>query len=167
MANKLVDSYLVYQLVSRLIKPFAQWDAFRLGIIDKDGNVIKHRKDLTPQEEETWGYFDILVANIKKMIGKLPGGKTRLANFAAAVFLMKEHKQYSEDQIDQLVEACEKHLTSLQEDMGAVAINNVGQGSIASVGVGPNGEPPGKLAVMKKARMLTRKKLNVGSKIST
>jgi len=167
MASKLVDSYLIYQLVSRLIKPFAQWDAFKLGIIDKDGNVIKHRRDLTPQEQEAWGYFDILVANIKKMIGKLPGGKTRLANFAAAAFLMKEHKRYTTDQMDQLIEACERHLVSLQEDMGAVAINNVGQGNIAGVGIGPNGEPPGKVAVLKKARMLTRKKLNVGDTTST
>ena len=166
MANKLVDSYLIYQLVSRLIKPFAQWDACKLGIIDKNGNVIKHRKDLTPEEQNAWGYFDILVANIKKMIGKLPGGKTRLANFAAAAFLMKEHKRYTEDQIDQLVEACEKHLVSLQEDM-AVAVNNVGQGNIAGVGIGPKGEPPGKVAVMTKARMLTRKKLNVGDTTST
>lgn len=167
MASKLVDSYLVYQLVSRLITPFEKWDAFKLGIIDKTGAVIKHRKDLTPEEQNAWGYFDILVANIKKMIAKLPGGKTRIANFAAAAFLMKEHKQYDIDQIDQLVEACEKYLVSLQEDMGAVAVNNVGQGNIAGTGVGPDGEPPGKLAVMKKARMLTRKKLNVGAKAST
>lgn len=167
MANKLVDSYLVYQLVSRLITPFEKWEAFKLGIIDKNGDVIKKRAVLTPQEQEAWGFFDTLVANIKKMIGKLPGGKTRLANFAAAVFLMKEHSKYSEDQVDQLIEACEKHLISLQEDMGAVAVNNVGQGNIAGVGIGPDGEPPGKTAVMKKARMLTRKKLNVGSKVST
>ena len=167
MASKLVDSYLVYQLVSRLITPFEKWEAYKLGIIDKDGNVIKKRATLTPQEQDAWGFFDTLVANIKKMIGKLPGGKTRLANFAAAVFLMKEHSKYSEDQIDLLVEACEKHLVSLSEDAGAVAVNNVGQGNIAGVGVGPNGEPPGKLAVMTKARMLTRKKLNVGAKIST
>lgn len=167
MASKLVDSYLVYQLVSRLITPFEKWDAFKLGIIDKNGTVVKHRKDLTPQEQEAWGYFDILVANIKKMIAKVPGGKSRLANFAAAAFLMKEHKHYDIDQIDRLVEACEKHLISIQEDMGAVAVNNVGQGNIAGTGVGPNGEPPGKLAVMKKARMLTRKKLNVDTKVST
>lgn len=164
MANKLVDSYLIYQLVSRLIKPFPQWDAFKLGIIDKDGNVIKHRKDLTPEEQNAWGYFDILVANIKKMIGKLPGGKTRLANFAAAAFLMKEHKHYEEDQIDQLTEACEIYLNSLCED---VAVNNVGGGAIAGVGIGQQGEPPGKIAIMKKARMLTRKKLNVGAATST
>lgn len=164
MASKLVDSYLVYQLVNRLITPFVKWDAFKLGIIDKDGTVIKHRKDLTPEEQNAWGYFDILVANIKKMIGRMPGGKTRIANFAAAAFLMKEHKRYDMEQIDQLVEACEAHLVSLQED--AVAANAVGGGNIAGVGIGPQGEPPGKLAVMKKARMLTRKKLNVGSKIS-
>lgn len=164
MASKSVDAFLVYHLVSRLITPFPKWDAFKLGIIDKDGNVIKHRKDLTPTEQEAWGFFDILVANLKKLIGKVPGGKTRLANFAAAVYLMKEHKKYDIDTVDQLTEACEKYLNSLCED---VAVNNVGGGNVAGVGVGPQGEPPGKIAVMKKARMLTRKKLNVGAKSST
>ena len=164
MASKLVDAFLVYQLVNRLITPFQKWDAFKLGIIDKDGNVIKHRRDLTPEEINAWGFFDILVANIKKLIAKAPGGKTRLANFAAAAFLMKEHKKYDIDTVDQLTEACEKHLNSLWED---VAVNNAGGGNVAGIGVGPQGEPPGKIAVMRKARLLTRKKLNVGAATTT
>ena len=161
MANKLVDSYLVYQLVSRLVRPFDKWPAFQRGIIDKNGTVLKKHSELTPQDLTDWGYFDILVANIKKMIGKLPGGKTRLANFTAAVYLMKEHKQYKEDEIEQLTEACKQHLMMLSEDG---VVNNVGQGAIAGVGIGPQGEPPGKTALLRKMRMMTRKRLDVATK---
>lgn len=154
MASKLVDSYLVYQLVSRLITPFPKWEAFKLGIIDKDGNVIKHRKDLTPQEQNAWGFFDILVANVKKMISKLPGGKTRIANFAAAAYLMREQKKHQD--INVLVEGCEQHLLSLNEMMGVA--------SVAGLGVGPQGEPPGRRALlMNKARMMLRRRWNVGT----
>ena len=163
MANKIVDAYLVYQLVSRLVRPFDKWPAFKLGIIDKNGVVLKKRATLTPQEELEWGYFDVLAANIKKMIGKLPGGKTRLANFAAAVFLMKEHKHYKQDEVEQLTEACRLHLENISEDG---IVNNVGQGAIAGVGIGPQGEPPGKTAMLRKMRMMTRKRLNVDTKLS-
>lgn len=164
MANKLVDAYLVYQLVSRLVQPFDKWPAFRRGIIDKNGSVLKKRTELTAQEQLDWGYFDILVANIKKMIGKLPGGKTRLANFAAAVYLMKEHKHYNEDEIEQLTEACQQHLMMLSEEG---AVNNVGQGAIAGIGIGPQGEPPGRTALLRRMRMMTRKRLDVATKPTT
>jgi hypothetical protein len=153
MASKLVDSYLVYQLVSRLITPFPKWEAFKLGIIDKDGNVIKHRKDLTPQEQNSWGFFDILVANVKKMIAKLPGGKTRIANFAAAAYLMREQKKHQD--IDALVEGCQQYLLSLNENMGVA--------SVAGLGVGPQGEPPGRQALLTKARLMLRRRWNVGT----
>ena len=47
-----------------------------------------------------------------------------------------------------------------------VAVNNVGQGNIAGVGVGPQGEPPRKTALLKKIKsMLKRKVPNVGTKL--
>lgn len=156
MANKLVDAYLVYQLVSRLIKPFDKWPAFKLGVIDKAGNVLIKRANRTPEQQLEWGFFDVLVANLKKMLAKVPGGKTRLANFAAAVYLMREHKHYNEDEANVLAEACFNHIMSLSED---VAVNNAGQGAVAGIGVGADGEPPGKTALLRKMRMMTRKRL--------
>ena len=49
-----------------------------------------------------------------------------------------------------------------------VAVNNFGQGNIAGVGVGPNGEPPGKTALLKRVKsMLKRKPVNVATKLPT
>jgi len=46
-----------------------------------------------------------------------------------------------------------------------VAVNNVGGGSIAGTGVGPQGEPGGRKAILNK--MLRRKKIDVGVKVRT
>ena len=47
-----------------------------------------------------------------------------------------------------------------------VAVNNVGQGNVAGLGVGAQGEPPGKTALLKKIKsMLKRKVPNVGTKL--
>ncbi len=49
-----------------------------------------------------------------------------------------------------------------------VAVNNVGQGNVAGLGVGPQGEPPAKTALLKRIRsMLKRKVPNVGTKLSS
>jgi hypothetical protein len=53
----------------------------------------------------------------------------------------------------------------LKED---VAVNNVGQGKIAGVGVGPAGEPGGRRALLNRVKtMLKRKVPNVGSTTSS
>lgn len=91
--NQFVDLFLVYQFMKRIITPFEKWPAFELGIIDKDGNVLKKKNQLqTRQEKEAWGYYDVVTSNLKKILGKLPGGKSRLASIAAATFLFKEHR---------------------------------------------------------------------------
>lgn len=88
-----VDLFMVYQFLKRLTTPFEKWEAYKLGIIDKDGNTIKKRRELgTSEERKAWGYFDIMAANLKKLLEKLPGGSTKIATFAAALLLLKEHE---------------------------------------------------------------------------
>lgn len=53
--------------------------------------------------------------------------------------------------------------TNVGED---VAVNNAGQGNVAGIGVGPQGEPPKHRALLSKVKsMLKRKVPNVGSKL--
>ena len=88
-----VDLYLLYEFLKRLTTPFTSWDAYKLGIIDEKGEVLKKRRTLgTNEERKAWGYFDILAANLKKLLEKLPGGSSKIGTFAAALLLLKEHE---------------------------------------------------------------------------
>jgi hypothetical protein len=67
--------------------------------------VLKKRKDFTTiREREAFGMFDVLVGNLKKLLAKVPGGQTRLASYAAALLLLREHKNINDDLINNLDE---------------------------------------------------------------
>jgi len=88
-----VDLFLVYQFIKRLATPFNEWDAYELGIIDEKGNQLIKRKDFkTKKEENAFGIFDILVMKLKRLLEKVPGGRTRIGSYAAALYLVKESK---------------------------------------------------------------------------
>ena len=83
--------YFVYQFIKKLVTPFDKTKAFELGIIDDKGRILKKRRDLkTSEEKEAYNLSDTLIWNIKKLLGKVPGGQSRIASYAAALFLIKE-----------------------------------------------------------------------------
>ena len=85
--------YFVYQFLKKLVTPFNKTDAFKLGIIDEKGKILKRRRDLEGDEEkDAYNLSDTLVWNLKKILGKIPLGKTRLASYAAALWLIKEQQ---------------------------------------------------------------------------
>ena len=89
--NPLVDVFLTYQFIKRVVIPFEQWDAYKLGIIDKNGKVLKKKNTLkTKQEKAAWGYFDILTANLKKMLAKVPAANNVVGSSVASYLLIKE-----------------------------------------------------------------------------
>lgn len=139
MAN-LVDLYLVYRILRKLTTPFNEWDAFREGVIDAEGNILKdYDKRLKDAEKESFTKFDLLILKLKKLIEKLPLGKTKLATYAAALYLIKEEKNIKEETLEEgFIQFLEQR--QLNEDAPA---NNVGSGNIAGTGDNP---PMGKKA---------------------
>lgn len=161
----LVDLFMVYQFIKRLATPFNEWDAFKLDIIDERGNILKKRKDLTRVEErDAFGLFDIMILKLKRLIEKLPAGKTRLASYAAALYLIKEGHNYTEDTTDELLEEnfMNHFMTLNEEDVNLrfeEIVNAVGSGNIGGL---PPDEPPvskkKQKEIVKKA-MISRKKV--------
>ena len=157
--------YFAYQFLTKLTTPFDKTDAFRLGIIDEKGKVLKKRSKLKSQEEkEAYTITDTMIFNLKKLLGKVPGGRTRFATFAAALFLLKEDLTYRHYQ-DQsfLQEEFFKFMKTDEKDVQLVREQitlrekyldelDAGSGNIASIGVGPDGEPPGITAAQKKKK---------------
>ena len=133
MASKVTDLVLVYQFLKRLTTPFDETKAFELGIIDERGKRIKSKEIKTTEEKNSYGYFDKLVFNLKKLLEKLPGGKTKLASYAAALFLIREaqkpeRKYTTKDLQEELVASIKelekrtmKNLKNLVEDVPANA----------------------------------------------
>ena len=94
MANRLVDLLITYRIVKGMTTPFDKTDAFKLGIIDKNGKVLKKAKDLnTEQEKDAYTILDRFIFNIKRIMGKF-GLNSSLSSFAVALALfLKESKE--------------------------------------------------------------------------
>lgn len=108
------DLILIYQFIKRLTTPFEQTEAFKLGLIDKKGKLLK--KAETSEEKDAYGYFDRLVFNIKRLLGKIPGGESRLGSFAAALWLIKESAgEQREINEAELQEELQETMAMLQE----------------------------------------------------
>tara|TARA_Y100000033_G_C2734745_1_gene105299 strand:- start:501 stop:1004 length:504 start_codon:yes stop_codon:yes gene_type:complete len=76
--------------------------AYELGIIDDNGKVLKKPK--TSEEKASFTVFHRLVFNIKRLLSKLPFGKTKLASYATALFLIKEHTGIPEYKLKSILE---------------------------------------------------------------
>ena len=95
-----VDIYLVYQFLRRLATPFTKWEAFKTGVIDKEGKVLIPKNKRTPEQQRSFKVFDVMILKLKRLLGKIPGGKSRIASYAAALWLIREYDESkSEEQI--------------------------------------------------------------------
>ena len=105
MGSPAIDAFITFRFLKLLVTPFNKTEAFKLGIIDERGKVLKKYKTLERMEERrAYTILHRLVFNIKKLIEKVPGGKSRIATYAAALFLIKEHVDQYHDSDGKLVE---------------------------------------------------------------
>jgi hypothetical protein len=115
--SQVYSIYTVYQIIKKLTTPFEQTDAFKLGIIDKNGNVLRKRRTLkTQQEKEAYTVLDTLVFNIKKLLKRF-GGDSKLSSYVAALWLLKEEKRWSyfETKEEQMIDLIEAELKETKE----------------------------------------------------
>ena len=85
-----IDNLIALKVLYMLVVPFDQTRAYKLGVIDKDGALLIKPKDQTSEQKDAYDYLDRLVFNLKRLIGKLPGGKSQLASIVSALYLIKE-----------------------------------------------------------------------------
>ena len=85
-----VNLYLLYRIVKDLSTPFDETDAFKAGLIDDKGKKLK--KAESKEEKEALSYYNRFVLNIKRLMSKVGLG-SKLATFAAALFLIKEEQE--------------------------------------------------------------------------
>ena len=100
MASRAIDLLITYRIVKLLVKPFDKQEAFKYGIIDKDGNVLKKSKTLkTEKERKAYTILHRFVFNLKRILKRVGLG-SRLGSFAVALaLLIKENKEYEDKKI--------------------------------------------------------------------
>ena len=92
-----IDLFVTYRFLKLLTQPFEKTDAYKLGIIDKKGHrILKPKSDKpavelsTSQLKNAYTILHKLVFNIKKLFNKVPGLRTKVGTYAAALFLLKD-----------------------------------------------------------------------------
>ena len=110
--GRAIDLFVTYRFIKLLVTPFEKTPAYKLGIIDKAGNRImppptkggvrqtKPKSLNTSEEKSAYTILHKLVFNIKKLFGKVPGLRTKLGTYAAALFLLKDTFKESVDDPD-------------------------------------------------------------------
>ena len=105
--GRAIDLFVTYRFLRLLTTPFEDTDAYKLGIIDEKGNRImqdKAKKPVVPlvstQEKNAYTILHKLVFNIKKIFNKVPGLRSKVGTYAAALFLLKDTFKESVDDPD-------------------------------------------------------------------
>ena len=100
MASRAVDALITYRIVKLLTTPFERQEAFKYGIIDKDGKVLKKSKSLkTEKERKAYTILHRFVFNLKRILQRVGLG-SKLGSFAVALaLLIKENKEYEQHKV--------------------------------------------------------------------
>ena len=105
--GRAIDLFVTYRFIRLLTTPFEDTDAFKLGIIDEKGNRVRLPKSTKPavnlstsELKNAYTVLHKLVFNIKKIFNKVPGLRTKVGTYAAALFLLKDTFKESVDDPD-------------------------------------------------------------------
>ena len=111
---RIVDTLIVFRILKMLTTPWNKMQAFKFGFIDMNGNRIKEIEDengkkikndpVTKKEKSSLTPLHRLVFNLKKIINKVPFGKTQFASYVTALLLLKEECDLDNEQSEELYE---------------------------------------------------------------
>ena len=92
--SRAIDLIITYRVVKMLITPFEKTQAFKRGIIDADGKVLRKFKTIKGIERKHYTMLHRFVFNLKRILKKVGLG-SRLGSFGVALaLLIKEDKSY-------------------------------------------------------------------------
>ena len=99
--TKATDTVYTLRFLRLLTTPWEETNAYKEGLIDDQGKKL--RKPVTEKEKSVYNMFHRLVFNVKKLINKVPGGKSKIASYAAALLLLKENYSLSDTSLEKIV----------------------------------------------------------------
>ena len=96
MASRAVDLLIAYRVIKMLVTRFNKQPAFKYGIIDDKGKVLKKYASIKGTlEKRSYTILHRFVFNLKRILAKV-GIRGKLGSFAvAAALLLREDKRYA------------------------------------------------------------------------
>ena len=145
--GRAIDLFLTYRFIKLLVTPLEKTDAYKLGIIDENGNRVmpppkggvsqtKPATLGTSEEKNAYTILHKLVFNIKKIFAKVPGLRTKLGTYAAALFLLKDTFKESVDDPD----VFEKEFMKYLKEQGYEIDDSISEEVIGFGEILPKGE---------------------------
>ena len=104
LLKRAADLTYAFRFVRMLVLDWKDWDAHKVGIIDKDGKRDRNVKIDTDDKKSAYTPFIRLCANIKRLVANIPGGGSKLGSFASALYLVKEHHGLKDNQLESIIE---------------------------------------------------------------
>ena len=88
---KLVDNLIALRMLRLFTVKYEDTQAYKLGIINEKGEqLIKMRNFVTNDQSNAYTLLHRLVFRLRGLLEKVPFVKSRLANYAAALLLVRE-----------------------------------------------------------------------------
>ena len=151
--SRFVDAVVAYRILRLLATPIERSDAYRFGIIDKDGNKVKDPQ--TSEEMDSYSLLQRFVFKVQRALVKSPDRTAkRLLTFAAAMAILREQSEnIPDDELETLLEmymddeSVQRQATMLENNLLSFKnfkmdeMMSAGAGGVAGIGIGPQGEP--------------------------
>lgn len=119
--GRFVDSVIALRILRLLTTPFDKTDAYKMGIIDAKGKELKRMSQLNSVDErDAYTILHRMVFRLKKIIEKVPIENKKLASYAAALALVKEHVEINKEPINLEELYLQKLNTDITEEKLAV-----------------------------------------------
>jgi hypothetical protein len=140
--SRIIDNLITFRILSMMVTKFEDTDAFKFGIIDKNGKTLRKSNSLVSSEErDAYTYLNRLVFNMKRIVNKV-GGESKLKSLVASLWLVKESYESSsrsttitEDNYIKLIKMMDNNCSLVEEEIivnkflfedGAVVANVTG-----------------------------------------
>ena len=120
MAN-LADTFYTFKFLKLLTTSWKKTAAFEEGVIDEKGNLLVKVKDQSSQQKEVYSTFHRLVYNFKRILEKVPFGSSRIKSYTAALYLIREETDMSEENLLDVLDQLGYDTTqSISEDTNSI-----------------------------------------------
>ena len=132
--SEMINAFTIYTFVQELTTPFTQTEAYRQGLIDESGDLMKKYSTLTAEEKQVITPFKKLVFKLKQLFEMIPNPSVnyKLKSFSTALNLLAEEGAKMGADKEYVIENVKRIMFNLKEE---IATNSMGAGAF---GAGPD-----------------------------